>query len=233
MTRSGASVRCPRPGRPHGRVRRLSQLEPKRARHSGPSWLRDDLGACRDPSLQPTPVDDLHDAAGPRSEVAARRRGGACARPRAATRSDTRPRSSVSVTLPRLLTPSSRIRAPRTRRTRRPRRASRRTTRPGARTTTTTPILIRTTTPARRRGRVVSSTRASWSPGSARAGTRDETVSRPARPGCEREPGRPDGEPRHCGANATPWKRLSVARGDRARTRPVRRRRPPGSGRGW
>ncbi len=89
----------------------------------------------------------------------------------------TLPRVSVSVTLPRLASHSSSTRAPRAGRARRPPSARRRTTRPGARTTTTTPIRMRTATPGPDRGRVVSSTSASWSPGSARGGRRAEMMS--------------------------------------------------------
>jgi len=89
----------------------------------------------------------------------------------------TEPRRSVSVTLPRLTRSTSSMRRRVTRRTRGGPSTTRRTTRPGARTTTTTPMRIRTATPAPPRARVVSRTRASWSPGSARRGGRDVTVS--------------------------------------------------------
>ena len=90
--------------------------------------------------------------------------------------SRTSPRSSDSVTFPRFATSSSMTRRPRWRRTRSRPRASRRTIRPGARTTTTIPIRIRTATPAPRRGLVVSSTSASWSPGSMLRGSCEVTV---------------------------------------------------------
>ncbi len=129
----------------------------------------------------PTPsVDRGSEAARSRGFAVGAVRGSARSRTSASPRrseTHTRPRPSVSVTLPRFTIASSRIRAARTRRTRSACTARFRTTRPGARTTTTTPILIRTATPALRCGRVVRSTSASWSPGSARAGRRDDTVS--------------------------------------------------------
>jgi len=89
----------------------------------------------------------------------------------------TRARGSVSVTLPWLATRSSSTRRPPCRATRRPRTANCLTTVPGARTTTTTPSRTRTATRAPPEGRVVSRTRASWSPGSAFRGTLAETRS--------------------------------------------------------
>src|SRR3954469_11838902 len=67
----------------------------------------------------------------------------------------------------------------RDRRTRSRRSASLRDTWPGARTTTITPSRIRTATRAPRIGRVVSRISALWSPGRARRGTADDTVSVP------------------------------------------------------
>ena len=61
--------------------------------------------------------------------------------------------------------------------TRRPASSNCLTTVPGARTTTTTPSRTRTATRAPTDGRVVSRTRASWSPGSAFGGTLAETRS--------------------------------------------------------
>ena len=92
-------------------------------------------------------------------------------------KSVTRVRRSVSVTLPWLATRSSSTRRPPCRPTRRPRSPNRLTTVPGARTIRTTPSRTRTATRAPAEGRVVNSTRASWSPGSAFRGTLAETRS--------------------------------------------------------
>ena len=115
-----------------------------------------------------------------------------------------------------------------TSRTRSSRSSSRRTTRPGARTTTTTPTRIRTATPAAWRGRVVSSTSASWSPGSTRRGTLAATVSdvRAHRGECRCGSGRTvSQEPRGADAAARHDPR-PPAQVERERLR-ARRRRPP------
>ena len=79
--------------------------------------------------------------------------------------------SSRSVTFPELTTTSSSARLPSRRVNRSPRSRRRLVTAPGARTTTTTPSRSRMETRARARGRPLSSTIASWSPGSACVGT--------------------------------------------------------------
>jgi hypothetical protein len=89
----------------------------------------------------------------------------------------------VSATLPRLARSTPTIRDLPARRARIRRTATRCTTLPGARTTTTTPSRTRTGRPRGVGDRVVRSTSSEWSPGSARDGMCDETVTVAFAPG--------------------------------------------------
>jgi hypothetical protein len=92
-------------------------------------------------------------------------------------------RPIASVTFPRFATRASSARERPLPATRRAPRRRRRTTAPGARTTTTTPMRIRTATPSCARRLVVKRTSASWSPGSARTGSVEDTLTRAVPPG--------------------------------------------------